>query len=124
MFYSFAISPSQCVTKGSAEQSTYTFLVNWLAYNLLIALPALSTQIILWFSFHVSFICNLSIPVCSHRLSRATMDQHPKMADPNILCAKSKLTSNSLAGTHSCLFHSSSQNQHYPVQTPPTSHLN
>ena len=36
----------------------------------------------------VSFICNLSIPVCSHGLSRATMDHHPKELAPSSWCAR------------------------------------
>ena len=40
--------------------------------------------------FHscVPFICNLSTPVCSHRLSWTTMDCHPNESVPLTWCAK------------------------------------
>ena len=40
MFHLFAIPLSQCAPAGSAEWSTNTLLVTWLAHNKLIALPA------------------------------------------------------------------------------------
>ena len=76
------------------------------------------------FHSHVSLICYLSTPVCYHRLSRAIMDRHPKGSALLSWPAKSNLSPHSIVGTHSCMFHSSPQNPHYPVQAPPTSHLN
>ena len=40
------------------------------------------------FQSHVLFICYLSIQVCSHRISRATMDHHPKGSAPLSWCAR------------------------------------
>ena len=40
------------------------------------------------FHSHVSFICSVSIPVCRQRLSRATMDRHPKGPAPLSCCAR------------------------------------
>ena len=76
--------------------------------------------------FHsdATFICNLSIPACSHRLSRATMDCRPYGSTLLSWCAKSNISPHSFLDTHSCLFYSSHQNLHYPVQAPPTSHFN
>ena len=56
MLHSFAISPSQCAPKGSAEQSTYIFSVAWLVHNLLIALPALPPTILFWFEQQIAFL--------------------------------------------------------------------
>ena len=55
MFHSFPISPTQCATKGSAEQSTYTFLVAQPAHNLLIALPASPPTILFQFEQTIVF---------------------------------------------------------------------
>ena len=93
----FSISVCYKLTKGSAERSTYTFLVARVAHNLLIALPASPptilfqfehtvafqpvhlftyTHFLVWiclnmFRFWASSICLFSILVCPHRLSRA-----------------------------------------------------
>ena len=86
------------------------------------------------FHSHVSFICNLSILVCYHRLSRATMDRHPKGSALLSWSAKSKLTRCATlmckeqrvrlsAHIHVCSI-LPPQNPHYPAQAPPTSHLN
>lgn len=40
------------------------------------------------FHSYVSFVSNLSIPVCSHRLIPATMDHHPKVLAPSSWCAR------------------------------------
>ena len=131
---------------SSAEPSIKTFLVAWPEHDLLITLPASPTHIFfftdyyifasllfiyfwVWtflymFHSHVSLICYLSTPVCSHRLSRATMDRHPKGSALLSWPAKSKLIPHSFVDTHSCVFHSSPQNPHYPIRVPPTSHLN
>ena len=55
MFHSFAIFPSQCATKDSAEQSSYTYLVAWPAHNLLIALPASPPTILFHFQHTIAF---------------------------------------------------------------------
>ena len=55
MFYSFAISSSQCATKGSAEWSTYTFLVARPAHNMLIASPASPPNILFHFEHTTAF---------------------------------------------------------------------
>ena len=47
----FAISQSQCATKGSAERSTHTILVSRPAHNLPIALPASPLAILFLFQF-------------------------------------------------------------------------
>ena len=127
--------PSTCAPIGSAEPPTNTFLVAWPAHNLLIALPALPTHTLFWFAqaitflpvylyfwvwtclymFH-SFVSHLSIPVCSHRLIRETMDHHPKGLVPLSWCTKSNLSSHLFVSIHSCLFCSSLQNPPYPVQ--------
>ena len=52
MFHPFAFSHP----KGSAEQSTNTFLVARLAHNFLIVLPALSTQVLFWFSQTIALL--------------------------------------------------------------------
>ena len=52
MFHPFTFSHP----KGSAEQSTNTFLVARLAHNFLIVLPALSTQILFWFSQTIALL--------------------------------------------------------------------
>ena len=48
----------------------------------------------------------------------------PKRVGSTILMCKNNPSSHLFGSTHSCLFHSSPQNPHYPVQAPPTSHLN
>ena len=138
MLHLFAFSPSQCAPIGSAEPSTNTFLVTWAAHNLLIALPALpTTHILLWFAQTITFspvylfyifefkhvcICfipmchsfSLSNPVCSHRLSRATMGHHTKGSALLSWPAKSNLSPHSFVGTHSCLTLPHKINPHLP----------
>ena len=86
------------------------------------------------FHSHVSFIFNLSIPVCSHRLSRATMDRHPKGSTLLSWSTKSNLTRCATlmckeqrirlsAHIHVCSI-LPLQNPHFPAHAPPTSHLN
>ena len=67
------------------------------------------------YMFH-TFVSHLSIPVCSHRLIRETMDHHPKGLVPLSWCTKSNLSSHLFVSIHSCLFRSSLQNPPYPVQ--------
>ena len=121
---------------GSAEPSTNTFLVALSAHNLLVALPASPTHILFWFAhiFTISpvyllfwavciclWIClymflsqvsYLPIPVCSYRLSWATMDCHPKRIALLSWRTESNPSPYSFASTHSCFFHSSPQNPH------------
>ena len=73
------------------------------------------------FHFHVSY---LSIPIYSHRLSRATMDHHPKGSALLSWRTEGHPSPHSFGSTHSCLFHSSPQNPHYQVQPPLTSRPN
>ena len=48
-------SPSRCATKGSAERSSYIFLVVRPAHNLLIALPASPPTILFQFEQTIAF---------------------------------------------------------------------
>ena len=59
-----------------------------------------------------------------YKSSMATLDRHPEKSTPLSWPALGKLSSHLFIGTHSCVFHSSPQNPHYPVQAPCTSHLN
>ena len=73
------------------------------------------------FHSYVSFICNLSIPVCLHRLSHHR--QPPKRVGSMLLVCKCNLSSHLFVGTHSCFYHSFTQHLHHPVQDPPTIYL-
>ena len=67
------------------------------------------------FHSHVSIICYLSVPVCSHRLSKVIMDCHPKGSGLPCWYEKSNLSLHSFVSTHLCLFHFSPQNPYNPV---------
>ena len=126
MLHVFVIILSQRVPTGSEERYTNTFLVPWLAHNLLFAWPASPHRhfcfrfyrqlhfckfIYVWVwkllnkvHSYVSFICNVSIPVCSHRLIRATMDRHPKRSIPSSWWARAvQIVICLLAHIHVCL---------------------
>ena len=73
--------------QGSGESSTNTVFVAWPArYNLFWSAYIPSQFYLFTYVFKFKHVCicffptvsHLSIPVCSHRLSRATMDRHQK----------------------------------------------
>ena len=78
---------------------------------------------------HVCFclipnVSHLSIPKCSSRLSRGTMDCFPKGPALRSWRTESNPSLHSFASAHSCLFHFSPQNLQYSVQASLTSYLN
>ena len=107
---------------------TYTYFVlvctDYYIFAILLIIYFCVWTCLYMFRSHVSLICYLSTPVCSHRLNRVTMDRHPKGSALLSWPAKSNLSPHSIVGTHSYVFYSSPQNPHYPVQDLPTSHLN
>ena len=76
------------------------------------------------FYSHVHLFAIFLSQCAPHSLSGATMDCHLKRSPLLSWCAKSNLSSHSFVGTHSCFIHSSPKNLLYPVQSPPTSHIN
>ena len=101
----------------------------WVCIDYYIFASSLITYFSVWtclymFRTHVSLICSLSTPVCSHRPRRATMDCHPEGSALLPRPTKSNLSPQLFVGTHSCVFHSSPKNPHYPVQAPTIIHLN
>ena len=55
MLHLFAISSSQCASKGSVEQFTNPILVVWLVHNLLVALPANLPATLFQFEHTINF---------------------------------------------------------------------
>ena len=114
-----------CSHRLSREIRQHIFVL-WLPHNLLFAWPASPHRhfclrfyrqlhfckfIYVWVwkllnkvHSYVSFICNVSIPVCSHRLIRATMDRHPKRSIPSSWWARAvQIVICLLAHIHVCL---------------------
>ena len=93
---------------GTACSTCLTIQIFFLGFQQTVAFSPVYLCYSLNMSEYVSFLCfitcNLSIPVCSHRVSRATMDCHPKGLASLSWCARTnQVPICLLAHIHVCL---------------------
>ena len=112
---------ADCMTCPAIQRILFLF-------KQLIAFSPVHICLSLNMSEYVSFLCFIHLQSFHHSVLPYTHQSNhglpTKMVSSTILVCKSNLSSHLFVSTHSCLFHSSTQNLHCPVQAPPTSNLN